>query len=193
MGVPNRLNILCRNNLINSKRLIIHISLVFIFVSFAIVYWAEFYPVVWRKEMLADAPNSWLFFSVIAPILLLYLFNRRFYIFWGETRNWNTTAALYLLFGLPLLLIFNRVPVIVNGWLDTTPSQNHCCLVADKKCVTTRGFTSYFLLLQDWKNPSQQIKLSVPQQFFASKKIGDNINVTAKRGFLDCEWVVDFR
>ena len=82
----------------------------------------------------------------------------------------------------------------INIEWDKAQPQQYLVKVHDKKIRKGRkGRTSYYLHVDDWKQPSQQKSISVSYYKYISFDIGDVGEIDQYPGYLGVEWVDDIK
>lgn len=82
----------------------------------------------------------------------------------------------------------------LNGVLDENPPAIHQVAVLDKYYSRSKNSTSYYAVVNSWREKENTEKLRVSNRFYNSLQPGSStITVTTKPGKYGYEWIVGFR
>jgi hypothetical protein len=86
------------------------------------------------------------------------------------------------------------IALFINSYFDTSPERSHDTTITQMYTVSgSRSSRSYYLCLNDWKNPHSQITIAFDRQTFNTHHVRGQIIIKTKRGFLGYEWITDFK
>lgn len=164
------------------------------FVLFAgalfINYQADWYPPVRRSIQFFKAPALLLLISLIWVTLIVAPLN-----IWIQRRTgvsgYGFTLAVYLAIGISSLLGLSRLGLLINGANDRSSPRSFSLQVLGKdKSSSSKGGTTWYLYVQDWRYPDRKVQLTVTKSYFDATTIGSSLQVVTKSGFLGFQWIV---
>ena len=165
------------------------LSFVLFAIALFISYRANPYPPVQRSGSFFQAPSLLFCVCLIWVTLFVVPLN-----IWIQKRTGVSghgfTLAVYLALGIPVLLGLSRLGLYINGALDKSNPQSFSTVVINKKGLTSKGSTSWYLDVRDWRNPPGKVRLSATKSQYDTLAIGSALPVVTKSGFLGYEWLI---
>ena len=105
-----------------------------------------------------------------------------------ENRELIIVVALAL-FALPLMGM--GLEIFLNGYLDTSPASLHTVAVMNKQISKSEDSTSYYAILDSWREGHDTEKLSISSFEYSRLDIKrGQAKVTTKPGKFGFEWIV---
>jgi hypothetical protein len=147
------------------------------------LYLVVFWPYTVHSVYWPFVPRGYTNYALLVGILLVPLLaglpSRR------RPRLDRTGVALVGGFWLVAMVPF--LAGIVNGALDTSPTEVHRAEVLEKQARWNDLFWKD-LVVRDWATPDARIRFSVRQATFDACAIGDTVEVVSHPGKLGIEW-----
>ena len=147
----------------------------------------KYYPVVNRDFSSFSAPSNWTWCAAVLALIVL-AFSIRLFKKWEEP-----VAQKWVMIILVSFMTFWGTITglgLVNELFDRSSTRNFFVSVVDKKVSGGKGST-YFLVVQDWKNSTQTIRLKVTRFHYSVQRVGTKVEIITKPGLLGHEWIVD--
>ena len=147
------------------------------------------YPVVGRQDTIPGIPNTLLFWAALCAMLQsgITLFFTQF-----EFKSRKDMIVPAFGYGFVGTILWAGCLMLINGAFDRGSTQAHAAYITQKYIHRSRG-TDYFLVVRDWQNPTQTVRLRVDPQTYQQFNSLTEVKVITAPGLLKIERIVGVR